>query len=360
MRLKWLGIIALSVGFLNAGESPKPTPQGAAVQSVAVREGSAAQRLEFLGVLHFEEKSALASEVSGVVVEVGAKVGQRLPQGAILARLDSGLLEQEILAKEAQLRQAKAQESKAKRELARLETLRAKQSVSLKEYENALLEREAQGGNVAALEANLARLGLERERKILRLPYEAVILERFLEQGAWVGVGAKVFEVARLGRFEVHASLPYEAWKSLRIDQKIPVQIARQRHEATVVALIPQAEAKSRSFPVRLALESEELEAGLEAKIELTIPQGEGLLVPRDSLLAGEKPALFLLQENKARRVEVEILAYSGAEALIRAKGIAPGDRVIIKGQERLRDKQEVREVQKGQGRDKPKAQENR
>ena len=73
-------------------------------------------------------------------------------------------------------------------------------------------------------------------------------------------------------------------------------------------------------------------------------PKLDSLLVPRDAVLkqAGQD-ILFLAIEGKAKLVPVEIRGYQGMLIAVAGEGLASGQQVVIKGNERIRDDQSIR-----------------
>ena len=72
----------------------------------------------------------------------------------------------------------------------------------------------------------------------------------------------------------------------------------------------------------------------------------EVLAVPRDALvLRGDGASVYIVdEENTARQIKVAVGI--GSENLIEVKGpIQPGDRVVIRGNERLRAGQQVQVI---------------
>ena len=51
---------------------------------------------------------------------------------------------------------------------------------------------------------------------------------------------------------------------------------------------------------------------------------------------------VFVLEGSKVRALPVAVIAYEGAEVGIAAEGLKKGMQVVVKGNERLRDGQEV------------------
>jgi multidrug efflux pump subunit AcrA (membrane-fusion protein) len=67
------------------------------------------------------------------------------------------------------------------------------------------------------------------------------------------------------------------------------------------------------------------------------------LIVARDALIsASGRTVVFVLEGAKVRAVPVAVVAYEGAEVGLAAEGLKAGMQVVVKGNERLRDGQEV------------------
>jgi len=69
----------------------------------------------------------------------------------------------------------------------------------------------------------------------------------------------------------------------------------------------------------------------------------EAFTVPRDAIInmLGNN-VIFAVSESKAKMIPVRIIGYEGVLAGIQAEGLTEGMKVIIKGNERLRDGQPV------------------
>ncbi len=82
----------------------------------------------------------------------------------------------------------------------------------------------------------------------------------------------------------------------------------------------------------------------MEARV--TLPVGKQIkahIVPRDAVIKMfDKTVVFSVSDSKARMIPVELVGYRGRSAGIKAMGLQDGMKVVIKGNERLRDGQMV------------------
>ena len=69
-----------------------------------------------------------------------------------------------------------------------------------------------------------------------------------------------------------------------------------------------------------------------------------GLLVPRDAVINQfGRNVIFLAAEGTAKVVPVQIMGYQGMQVAVTGAGIEAGQKVVIKGNERIRDGQAIR-----------------
>ena len=68
----------------------------------------------------------------------------------------------------------------------------------------------------------------------------------------------------------------------------------------------------------------------------------DGVIIPLDSIVNRESgPVIYLVDECKAREINLEAFAVEGDEAFVET-GILAGDRLVVDGQRDLADGQEV------------------
>lgn len=320
------------------------------VVTQSVENGYLQEDEEFIGTLTFKEKSNLASEVSGIVDDIYVNEGQYVRKNTKLALLNSDLLNQDIASKEALLEQANAILQKNQKDFERFESLYKSNSISFKEYEDALFTLKAQEGAKGSILADLQRLKKERDKKILSAPYDGVIISRSVQLGEWVNTGDSLFIIANLKSLEITVDVPFSVLRSLKIGQNVKVIVADKPYHATITAIIPLGNSKARTFPIKLSLadDQHELIEGLEARVQIlrNNETQNGFLIPRDAILPSNNgTVVYVARESKAICVEITVNKYSGNLALVYAKDkdtLRIGDKVITKGHERIEDGSEI------------------
>lgn len=390
----------LLVLLLGAAAAQEP-PALVVVADVVEREVTA--RRSFVGSVEPARRSVVESEVEGLVTEYLAEEGQRVEAGAPLAKLRTRLAEIALDAARAELK-LRAEELREQKNGSRPEELaqararvasaqaandmrqwrvgRARQLfdtsvISEDELKEAQMtarlaeellaevkeglrlaeagpraERVAQAeARVEAQQAEVARLEDELDRHTIRAPFSGYVVAENTEIGEWLGKGAAVAELVALDEVDVVAPVVEDYVLGIDVGMAASVTVgAVPGHvfEGNVSAVVPAADMRARTFPVKVRVANPKggplLKAGMFATIHLPVGGTEkAVLVPKDALvLGGPSPMVYVVTEGKAVPVPVETgIAVDG---LIQVKGgVTGGQKVVVRGNERLRPGQLVK-----------------
>jgi RND family efflux transporter MFP subunit len=189
--------------------------------------------------------------------------------------------------------------------------------------------------------------------------FDGYVTAKKTELGQWVTKGDAVVEVVALDPVVVNAYVTEAHVPYVTEGKQVRVEVpALPNHLFTgyVTRVIPEADARARTFPVRVTVKNPPdengalLKAGMYARVTLpTAPLLTALLVPKDALvLGGRETTVFVFDpassDNTAgtvRPVSVTLGVTSGR--LIQVTGpLTAGQQVVVRGNERLRPGQEV------------------
>jgi RND family efflux transporter MFP subunit len=337
-----LGLSLLALGC--EGEAPaKSGPNGpppARVQVGEVRTGSIQAQWSFLGDVSALQHARLAAGASGEVRRVLVRVGDRVQQGDMLVEIDPSLASARVRAAAASKQAGSAQFERAQRDAERL-SVAGPDIAAAAEIEQATSERKraaAERGRLKAAEAE-ARAALGRHR--VKAPFEGVVANRRVDPGDWVDPGVEVIELINDRGVEVLASIPPEVSRFLSIGDQATLSRQGETTPCSVRGIVPALDTESRTVRLRLVPDEPTpwLLPGAAVDVLLTIERSEpgALIVPRDALvygIAGLKVVKSV--EGKAEPVPVEVVARGRDEVLVRSEGLAAGDSVLTRGNERV------------------------
>ncbi|UCG05123.1 MAG: efflux RND transporter periplasmic adaptor subunit [Desulfobacterales bacterium] len=342
-----LGIFIYTFVFsssLWSQDKPKGPPP-ANVTVAEVKNGMVAPQAEFVGTVYYQEVSDVASELSGLVETVSFEEGQRVKKGQILVQLGSEILGKDLQATKSSYEQVLAELEIARIDLTRKEKLFKRKSIAEQTYDEERFQVIGLEKRAASLKAQVERIEIELGKKVIRAPYEAVVLERRVDRGEWIAQGASVAVLAKDDVVDIVVEVPERFIPYVR--QGMPAQAAINGYTVNgkIVAIVPRGDIATRTFPVKIRTPNKfSLIEGMSARVIL--PTGERkntLIVPRDAVISmSGRSVVFVVNDSKAGMRPVKMVGYEGLNAAIEASDLNEGMLVALKGNERLRDGQMV------------------
>ncbi len=336
--------IACRTGSAPTGPSGPPP---ALVAVSEVRAGTLDDTWAYLGDVAALERAELAAGASGTVTTVAARAGDRVEPGQILVEVDPAIASAEVAAARAEADRITEQLAQAERTLQRLERVQggvlAANELEAAESSARALRASAAGADAAV---RLAAARLERHR--VRAPFAGAVARRHVDPGDWVDPGRQVLDVVSTGAVEIRVEAPLELAGRIAPGQTAEIQ-GVEPLPATIVGVVPALDPVSRTATVRLTPEAvpDWLVPGTAIPVAFRVQHEGGLVVPRDAIVAGAvEDKVFEVVDGLARAVPVTTLASSADQVLVRGDGLAAGDSVVVRGNERLRPDQPVQVTQ--------------
>lgn len=332
-----------------------------------VTEGTAVDTVQIYGRIIARQTGVIAARTRGAVGSIEARVGDRVRKGDVLVTLVSDMLESERALKNAELKEfsakiqtAGAQLALAKQELRRLERLRKSAAFSVARYQDkmrdverfksALAEARAQSDQARA-ELRMSDINLFNSK--IRAPYGGVISARHVEVGNYLGVGDQVVTILNDASLELEAEVPANRLSGLTSDANIRVVPEHGKpYQARVRAIVPEENALSRTRVVRFTPIFKERDDTVAANqsVVIHIPSGAArtaITVHKDAITQRRgRRVVFLTRESDDGSTEAilrpVVLGEAFGQRFEVLRGLKPGDRVVVRGNERLRPGQKV------------------
>ena len=319
----------------------------------AVTESEVQGRVWHSGNLQSRNEATMASESDGNIVAI-AEVGMHFDAGGVMVQLDDTLLKHTLDEHLAEIKNHKARIGFLTRELGRLAQLVKQKNISVNEFE------QAQSGLDSAramLKAATARAGLLQEkirRMQIKAPFDGVVRTRHASKGEWVKAGDPVVELVGLQPLEIVVRVPANELRFVRHGGVLEVRsdAAQARNhaltQAIVRAVVPVGDEQSRLFELRLDPQGNVGLPGQLVRVAVPVsPLQNKLTVPEDALvIRGDGISVFRVDDSMvAQRVPVRAGASYGGRVEVNGS-LQPGDKVVIRGGERLRNGMPVRLAQ--------------
>ena len=248
-------ILAIFLSFsspLNAQEKgPGGMPPAKVVVS-DVNKGLVAEKSEFVGTVFYVEVSDVASEVNGKVERVTFEEGQRVRRGDILVRLSSDLLEKQLAAIRSSFEQVLIEHEKAVLDLKRMEDLRRQDSIAEQMYDDHKFKVKGLEKKAASLEADVERIEAELDKKIIKAPFNGVVIDRAVDRGEWLSPGSNVATIAKDNMVDVVVDVPERMVRFLKEGMDLNVKAGGREVAGNIFAIVPRADVATRTFPLKI------------------------------------------------------------------------------------------------------------
>ncbi len=151
--------------------------------------------------------------------------------------------------------------------------------------------------------------------------------------------------IARDDTVDVVVDVPEHMIRYVKQGMDLSVKAGGGVVKGKVFAVVPRGDVATRTFPLKIRIDNPEtLKEGMEARVELPIAERkQSLIVPRDAVinLFGSM-VVFAVVDSKAKMIPVKVIGYEETTAGVNANGLEEGMKVVVKGNERLRDGQPV------------------
>jgi Cu(I)/Ag(I) efflux system membrane fusion protein len=187
--------------------------------------------------------------------------------------------------------------------------------------------------------ARVERTGGTNGVVTISTPISGAIQELNVRPGMTLSAGQTLAQVTSIGTVWLNAAVPEARAGEVRVGQTATANVAAfpgAPFSGRVVAILPTADATSRTITVRIALPNLglRLRPGMFATVHLGQNARAALLVPTEAVIRTGKRSLVMLAEpgGRFRPAEVEIGRESNGQTEILA-GLSPGEKVVASGQ---------------------------
>ncbi|MCY3590423.1 MAG: efflux RND transporter periplasmic adaptor subunit [Acidobacteria bacterium] len=342
----------------QAGDSQMA--QAVPVRAVAARRGHLSVRTAYSGEL-VGEVSDISPQVSGLLVEVPARIGQRVAAGTVLAVIADVEVRNQLQEARGQLGVAEANRDRAAAELVGVE---ADYQRAMELYDQGLLSEQEQQqvtSQYATTKANLAageaqvRQSAAREALLaeqfantrVRAPFDAVVSDRYLDRGALVQPGTPILRLVEEAPLLVQFRVPERDLSAVQTgaDFDVATEATGDRtFSGTVRRVAGEVRRNDRTVLVEgeLAETDELLLPGMYADVSVSLRDlDNALIVPGTALLervamdGARSTGVMVPVDGLAQWRAVTVAGRSGEYSAI-AGPIEAGELVLTMGHNQL------------------------
>jgi len=334
------GIKAMQIGKLVAlGKSFVPPPE--TVSTATAREDQWQDTLSAVGSINAVQGVMLTAEIPGTIREIAFESGAVVTPGDVLVKLD-------ISSEEAQLRSLEAQVELAQTNLGRMRSLRAENTVSQSELDQAETTLKQFAANADNIRSTIAK-------KIIRAPFAGRLGIRQVNLGQYLEAAKPIVSLQSLTPVYADFSLPQQDLARIKVGLQVRVisdTYPGKVFTGVLTAINPDLDPVTRSVTLQATFANDEqlLRPGMFARMEVIFPDVRPVLaIPATAVLSapyGDSVYIVEPAPNAAaglvvRQQFIRVDRTRGDYVSV-TSGLKPGERVVSSGMFKLRNNMTV------------------
>jgi multidrug efflux system membrane fusion protein len=318
-------------------------PSEAAAQKlfrVSVEEASVvphSRKLVISGRTEADKKVMIVARTGGVLTELRVRRGDRVQKGDVIAVLSDEARIAQVAQAVALLTQRKA-ELDAKRRLIETGALPKLDLVSLE-------------SQYKAAEAALAAAEAERDRGVVTAPWSGLITDTTSEvgQAAFSMAGREIGQLVSLDPMLAVVEVAERKLAGIKVGDQAEVKLVTGQSATGRVRFVAKSASQNiRTYRVEIEMKNPDgaMPDGITAEVAIPLASSPATRVPRSALTlssAGDIGVRAVDEESKVMFVPVSVV--EDDQKFIWLGGIPVGTRVIIQGQDFVREGQKVEAV---------------
>ncbi|WPQ62030.1 efflux RND transporter periplasmic adaptor subunit [Chitinophaga sancti] len=297
------------------------------VQADTIRPTKFEQNIPFTGSFIPNREVIIGAEASGKVIQVGVQEGEAIHTGHLIAQLDKGVLE-------AQLLSAQANYSKAVSTLSRYQ--HAASGVTQLQMDNAKTD-------IQTTEAQIRQLKEQIAQYTILSPFSGIVTSRNFDLGAIVSPGYQMATLSDISYLKLQVSVPEKNITAFKTGQSVNISTdvyPGKLFPGKVNMVASKADA-SHNFTVELLIPNPnaELKAGMYGTITLDNSlSNDALTVPRSALTGSStNPQVYVIKNGVANLRTITI--GPGNEVRVQVtNGLKSGEVIVASGLVNLHD----------------------
>jgi multidrug efflux system membrane fusion protein len=312
-----------------------------------------------VGSVEAFERVEITARVPGAIERIHFAEGSVVGPGTLLAEIEPERYRLAVRSAQATLEKAQAGGAEARTGLERREAVNAKNPALVKEED---LDAWRTRVSTAKAEVALARSAvdlaqLNLREAFVRAPAAGVIQTRNVQTGQYVQPGATLATLVRREPLLLRFQVPEQDAARLRPGMKARFNVRESKREYTASLTHVAASADSTSRMVAITAHVDdpsrgELRPGSFAQV--TVPVGSpepAPVIPQTAVRPSERGFLAYVIEGDVARERELTLGQRTADGRVEVRsGVKPGEQLVVRGGEALREGAKVRVAAGGRG----------
>jgi RND family efflux transporter MFP subunit len=357
-----LGLSTLAVltwyYFIHKKQDSSSTAQNVRipVEVLTVSGGSIAQTLNYNGDINAEYEVKVFSKIPDRIEKYFIDEGDFIKKDAPIARVIATTIEQGVRQAEAVLVSTKVQEANLRVEFERAQRLYNENAMSKQQFDGVKTQYESVKAQVEQTEAALASIKSQLDDATITAPISGVISKRYYDAGDMANPALPVVTIVKMDSVKITFNATEEDLGKLAVAQNATIIVKaypEKTFDGKISKISPILDPTTRMVEVEVLVDNQKnlLKPGMYAQIEVTTGIISNVIViPRYATIESstiekinnqdqvvKNYYVFIVDSNKAIQRKLNVI-YANYQSLAVASGVKAGDKLVVTGQNNLRD----------------------
>ncbi len=317
----------------------------AVVEVAQVERTSLALTIDLPANIVSKDYAWFSAETTGRVKSL-KEIGTKVKKDDVIAVLQTTTLRAQRDEQKNSVDAAGARIQYLRNQVKRLQELRTQSIVSDSQIEDTQSELNLAISNKASAQARLAQVDIGLAASSIRAQFNGTITAHDIRIGEWASPGQKLIRVVSLDAKELIARAPIKTVRFAKVSDVYTIKNDAIQGSAIINAIVPYGEITDGVYELRMGLQKGEWKVG--ESVTLQVPQSSAQAVktvPRDAILlrSGGSSVIKINDDKSFTRIAVSTGLGNTQRIEVRAIDgeLNIGDKVIIRGGERLQDGQD-------------------
>jgi len=360
VAVRILAIAVTALSLAGCGRKPTATPPRPVVEVVEVEQRDVPIYHDWIGTLEGYINAQIRAEVTGYLLKQNYREGVPIKEGDLMFQIDPAPFEAVLEQAKGQLAQAEAQRDKTDLDVRRFTPLAKTSAISQQELDDAIHANLAAKAAVVSAAAAVKQAEVNLEFTQIKSPIAGIPGIPRAQIGDLVGPSTgELTTVSKLNPIKAYFYVTEQAYINftrLYADETIRNQRAQQLELSLILADGTTYPQEGRVFAVDREVDpttgalrvealfpnpSNALRPGQFGRVHVKFDIRKGaLLVPQRAVteLQGSYQIAVVAGDNKVHIQPIKVGERSG-NAWIIEQGLKPGDRVVVEGLQKVRER---------------------
>jgi multidrug efflux system membrane fusion protein len=331
---------------------PVPVVKGVLLETVTTT--AIPETIELVGTVRSRTSAVVSTRIPGTVSVLKVREGDRVRKGQLLVQLDA----QENQANTAVavsgvdeahrgLEEAHSRKKMADTTFERYQKLFNEQAISRQEFDVKQTERDLASQGVARAEARLKQAqGGSRSASItsgytqIIAPISGIITSKQADLGATVFPAQPLMTIEDEGSYQLELAVPESIALSVKPGTTVQVTLdaLNTTFSAKLAEIVPAADAVSRTFIAKIALNQKGLKSGMFGRGTVSLgTKVKGMLVPKKAVIErGSLTSVWVVDKDNITRMRLVKVGKSVGDKIEILSGLSDSERLAVSGVEKI------------------------